>query len=72
MSEQMVGDRCVSANLHERLRQVGHHLVPVLGQDVMQGGSSLAVLPKHEEARILLFRRWWCAVIFKVLHWNAG
>lgn len=60
------------ANLHERLPQVGHHLVPVLCQDVMQSGSSLAVLPKHKEARILLFRGRGCTVILEVLHWNAG
>lgn len=58
-------------NLCEGLRQVGHHLVPVLGQDVVQGGSSLAVLPKHEEAWILLIGRWRRAVVLKVLHWNA-
>lgn len=60
------------SDLCEGLHQVGHHLVPVLGQDVVQRGSSLAVLPKHKEARILLIGRWRCTVVLEVLHRNAG
>lgn len=59
-------------HLCESLLQVGHHFVPVLSQDVVQGGSSLAVLPKHKETRILLIGRWRCTVVLKVLYWNAG
>lgn len=59
-------------HLREGLHQIGHHLVPVLGQDVVQRGSSLAVLPEHKKARILLIGRRRCTVVLEVLHWNAG
>lgn len=59
-------------DLCERLHHVGHHLVPVLRQDVVQGGSPLAVLPQHEETGVLLIGRRRGAVVLKVLHWNAG
>jgi len=58
-------------DLFEGLHQVGHHFVPVLRQDVVQCGSSLAVLPKHEEARVLLIWGRRRAVVLEVLHWNA-
>lgn len=58
-------------DLCDGLHQVGHHLVPVLGQDVVQGGSSLAVLPQHKETRILLIGGRRSTVVLEVLHWNA-
>lgn len=62
---------CSITYLCEGLHQVGHHFVLVLCQDAVQGGSSLAVLPKHKEARIFLIRRGRGAVVLEVLHRNA-
>lgn len=59
-------------DLRQRLHQVGHHLVPVLGQDVVQRGSPLAVLPQHEEAGVLLIGRRRRAVVLEVLHRDAA
>lgn len=59
-------------DLCERLHQVGHHLILVLCQNVVQCRSSLAVFSEHEEARVLLIRRWRSTVVLKVLHGNAA
>lgn len=59
-------------HLRECLHQVGHHFFTVLRQDAVQSGPPLAVLLQHEEARILLFRGWWSAVVLKVLNRDAG
>lgn len=59
-------------DLFESLHEVGHHLVSVLSEDAVQSGPPLAVLPQHEEARVLLIRRRRSTVVLKVLHWDTG